>query len=107
MSELFGGLSRIRHNSVFLSDTNLVFDKGGNQDVKRKLIACLLALLLCLSLCGCGSMRGGTGLKDRNSTTGAETLPDTDDGVIEDGRAEDGIVGDEYPAASPNVTRNP
>ena len=107
MLELLCDLSRIWHNSVYLSDTKAVFDKGGNQDVKRKLIACLLALLLCLSLCACGAMRGGTGIKGRDTTTSADTVPDTDDGFIEDGRADDGIVGDEDPASSPNVTRNP
>lgn len=86
--------------------------------MKRKLIACLLALLLCLSLGACGAMRGGTGMNDRNTTdgtgmddrdttSGSDMIPDTDDGVIRDGNAEDGIVDDEHPKSSPNVTRNP
>ena len=86
--------------------------------MKRKLIACLLALLLCLSLCACGAMRGGTGMNDRNTTNGTgmndrdttngtDMTPDTDDGVIHDGNAEDGIVDEEHPKSSPDVTRNP
>ena len=97
--------------------------------MKRKLIACLLALLLCLSLGACGAMRGGTGMydrdttngtgmndrnttngtgmNDRDTTSGSDMIPDTDDGVIRDGNAEDGIVDDEHPKSSPNVTRNP
>lgn len=123
MKELPGCKRRERHNPVFLSDTKPVYDKGGNQDVKRKLIACLLALVLCASLCACGAMRSGAGMKDRDTTrdtemngrgttngagtNGGGMISDTDDGVVEDGSAADGIVDDERPMSSPNVTRNP
>lgn len=105
--------------------------------MKRKLIACLLALMLCLSLCACGAYRGGAGMNNaytndgtgdtnRTGTTngtgmtngtggtersggtyGTDMVPDKNDGIVRDGNADDGVVDSTLPMTSPNVTRNP
>ena len=89
--------------------------------MKRKLIACLLALLLCLSLCACGAAMnrgntsadrsGGTNRTDvTNGTGGADgtdMVHDKNDGIVRDGNADDGIVDSVLPTASPRETRHP
>ena len=82
--------------------------------MKRKLTAGMLALLLCLSLCACGSMRSYTDRTpgmgtDRDSTSGYASermpTPDPEDGYVEDGTADDGVLDENSAAPSPSITK--
>ena len=79
--------------------------------MKNKAIAMLLVLLLCLSLCACGSYRNsyGTDTMDRNGTNenSIDMTPDIGDGMVRDNNANDGVVDGSLAVPSPNVTRNP
>lgn len=84
--------------------------------MKRKAIAALLVLLLCLSLCACGMRQNGTSTDpaDRNyGTDGNMTdwTSENGDGTVGYGTARDGVVGTTpvpgTPIPSPHTTHTP
>ena len=101
--------------------------------MKRKILIIALALLLCFSLCACGSYRAsydddygvtdngtarngmtGNGVNDsgtnRNGTAdngmngSTDAMPDAEDGYVDDNNADDGVIDGNLPSPSPNMT---
>ena len=66
--------------------------------MKKRLIIVCLVLLLVFQLCACGNVRGSYG---RNDPAATERMPDTEDGYIENGKAEDGVVEETLPIVTP------
>lgn len=86
--------------------------------MKRKALVMILALLLCLLLCACGSYKEdrvlptrepGAGVTDRNGVTDQtdDGMPDAKDGYVDDGNAADGVVDENPGTPSPSITHKP
>ncbi len=80
--------------------------------MKKKLLVIVLAIALCLCLAACGSLRPGGnyngGMTDGNGTgTTAGQRTDAQDGTVENGNGQDGVIGGYTPMPSPRVTKNP
>lgn len=73
--------------------------------MKRKVLVIVLALMLCLSLCACGSYRTSYDAND-NGMNGQNTdrMPDAKDGYVVDDNGTNGILDGDLTSPSPNVT---
>ena len=83
--------------------------KEEKRHMKRKILIIALALLLCLSLCACGNTRTSYnkdyGMTDKSGMNGStERVPDVKDGYVGNNNADDGVIVDNLPSPSPNLT---
>ena len=76
--------------------------------MKRRILALILALLLCFTLCACGSYRSNDYTKENGTARDdMDRTPDAEDGFIEDDNGSDGILDGTLSIPSPNVSHRP
>ena len=82
--------------------------KEGKAIMKRKILVMILALLLCVSLCACGSYRANDNRMDDAATReNTDMMPDAKDGYVDDDSGTDGILNGDLSMPSPNVSHRP
>lgn len=76
--------------------------------MKRKMIVLILVLLLCASLCACGSYRANDSMTDREMNRDqTDMVPDGKDGYVDDDTGSGGVINGELAIPSPNVSHTP
>ena len=76
--------------------------------MKRKILVLILSLLLCVSLCACGSYRANDDRMDKGTNHDqTEMTPDAEDGFVDDETASDGIINGDLSIPSPKVSHRP